>query len=326
MHAIQIKQYGGPEVMEYAEVETPEPGAGEIRVRVAAAGVNFIDIYKRTGGYPTPLPFVLGEEGAGYVDAVGEGVKDCKVGDEVAWAQQLGSYAECVLIPVAKTVPVPDEVGLDTAAAALLQGMTAHYLTHSTYRIQPGDQVLIHAVAGGLGQLLCQMAKRLGAYVIGTTSTEEKARRAREAGADDVILYTQQDFVAETKRLTDGKGVHAVYESVGKDTFDGSLDALRPRGYLVLCGQSSGRVPPLDPQVLNQKGSLFLTRPTLGHYVADRAELLWRAGDLFNWIKVGELNVRVDRGFPLAQAAEAHRALESRQTSGKLLLTPTAGG
>lgn len=322
MHAIQIQRFGGPEVLEYADVPTPEPRTGEIRVRVEAAGVNFIDVYHRTGAYSSPLPLVIGQEGAGRVEAVGDGVKECNIGDRVAWAQTMGSYAETVVLPVAKTVPIPDGVDSRQAAAVMLQGMTAHYLTHSTYRIQSGDQVLIHAAAGGAGLLLCQMAKRLGAYVIGTTSTEEKARLAREAGADEVILYTQQDFVAETKRLTDGKGVHAVYDSVGKTTFDGSLDSLQLRGYLVLFGQSSGAVPPIDPQVLNRKGSLFLTRPTLAHYVVDRAELLWRAGDVFNWITAGELNVRIDRTFPLREAADAHRALEGRGTSGKLLLLP----
>jgi NADPH2:quinone reductase len=325
MRAIQVTTHGGPEVLVYTEVPTPEPGPGEVRIAVEAAGVNFIDVYKRTGAYQVPLPFIPGEEAAGYIDAVGPDVSDFKEGDRVAYTQQIGAYAGYAVVPAAKVVPVPDGVETTTAAAVMLQGMTAHYLTHSTYRIQPGDQALVHAAAGGLGLLLCQMAKRLGAYVIGTVSTEEKARLAREAGADEVILYTEQDFVAETRRLTGGRGVHVVYDTVGKTTFEGSLDSLRPRGYLALAGQSSGAVAPVNPQVLNAKGSLFLTRPTLGHYVADRAELLWRAGDLFNWIRAGELKVRVDRKFPLAEAGGAHRELEARRTSGKLLLIPVPG-
>ncbi len=324
MHAIQVAQYGGPEVLKYVEAATPEPKAGEVRVAIEAAGVNFIDIYHRTGAYTGQLPRILGQEAAGRVDAVGEGVDDFRVGDKVAYALGTASYADYAVMPAAKVVPVPEEVDTATAAAAMLQGITAHYLSHSTYRIQRDDWVLIHAAAGGVGLLLCQMAKRLGAHVIGTVSTDQKARLAREAGADEVILYTQQDFVAEAKRLTGDRGVNAVYDSVGKTTFIGSLDCLRPRGYLVLFGQSSGAVAPVDPQLLNRKGSLFLTRPTLGHYVADRAELLWRAGDLFNWIKAGELNVHIDRTYPLADAAQAQRDLEARRTSGKLLLRPAA--
>ena len=322
MYAIQLQAYGGPELLTYTEVPTPEPKAGEVRVAIGAAGVNFIDVYHRTGAYPGELPVILGQEAAGVVDAVGAGVEEFKTGDRVAYEGVRGSYAEYAVVPAAKLVPIPDAIDTTTAAAAMLQGMTAHYLTHGTYPIKEGDRVLVHAAAGGVGLLLCQMAKWLGAYVIGTTSTEEKAELAREAGADEVIRYTEQDFVAETRRLTGGRGVHAVYDSVGKTTFDGSLDVLRPRGYLVLFGQSSGRVPPVDPQVLNSKGSLFLTRPTLGHYTADRAELLLRAGDVFNWIKAGELRIRIDRTLPLARAAEAHRALEGRQTSGKVLLAP----
>jgi NADPH2:quinone reductase len=322
MHAIQVQEHGGPEKLVYAEVPRPEPKAGEVCIKVEAAGLNFIDVYQRAGAYSIALPFIPGQEAAGTVAAVGPGVDDIREGDRVACANSMGAYAEYVVIPAAKAVPVPDGVDIQTAAAAMLQGMTAHYLTHGTYRIQEGDQVLIHAAAGGVGLLLCQMAKRLGAYVIGTVSTKEKARLARDAGADEVILYTEQDFVAETKRLTGGRGVHAVYDSVGKTTFDDSLNVLRPRGYMVLFGQSSGAVPPLSPQVLNAKGSLFLTRPTLAHYTQDRAELLMRSGDLFNWIKAGDLVVRIDRTFPLAQAAQAHRVLEARQTSGKVLLLP----
>jgi NADPH:quinone reductase len=322
MHVIQVEEFGGPEMLRYAEVATPEPGAGDVRVKIEAAGVNFIDVYHRTGAYPNALPLVLGQEGAGVVDALGEGVSDFNVGDRVGFAGAMGAYAEYAIVPAAKLLPIPDGVSATQAAAAFLQGMTAHYLVHSTYPVKQGDRVLIHAAAGGVGLLLCQMTKRLGAFVIGTVSTEEKADLARRAGADHVIRYTEQDFVAETKRLTSGQGVHVVYDSVGKTTFDGSLDVLRPRGYLVLFGQSSGAVPPVNPQILNSKGSLFLTRPTMGHYVADRAELVSRADDVLNWIKSGELDVRIDRTFPLADAADAHRALESRQTSGKLVLIP----
>ncbi len=322
MRAIQLQSHGGPEVLEYVDVAMPEPRPGEARVALEAVGVNFIDIYYRTGAYKAELPLIPGQEGAGRVDAVGEGVTDIAVGDRVAYAMHTGAYAEHATVPASKLVPIPDQVETAVAAAAMLQGMTAHYLTHSTYPVKPGDQVLVHAAAGGAGLLLCQIAKRLGARVIGTVSTEEKARLAREAGADEVILYTEQDFVRETRRLTDGAGVHVVYDSVGKTTLDGSLAVLQPRGYLVLFGQSSGAAPPLDPQVLNARGSLFLTRPTLAHYVRTRDELLWRANDLFNWIGAGELIVRVDRTFPLPEAAEAHRALESRRTTGKLLLVP----
>jgi NADPH:quinone reductase len=322
MHVIQVEEFGGPEMLRYAEVATPEPGAGDVRVKIEAAGVNFIDVYHRTGAYPNALPLVLGQEGAGVVDALGEGVSDFNVGDRVGFAGAMGAYAEYAIVPAAKLLPIPDGVSATQAAAAFLQGMTAHYLVHSTYPVKQGDRVLIHAAAGGVGLLLCQMTKRLGAFVIGTVSTEEKADLARRAGADHVIRYTEQDFVAETKRLTSGQGVHVVYDSVGKTTFDGSLDVLRPRGYLVLFGQSSGAVPPVNPQILNSKGSLFLTRPTMGHYIADRAELVSRADDVLNWIKSGELDIRIDRTFPLADAADAHRALESRQTSGKLVLIP----
>jgi NADPH:quinone reductase len=321
VQVIRIHQTGGPEVMRLEEAPTPEPGQGQVRVRLAAAGVNFIDIYHRSGQYKMPLPMDLGREGAGTVEAVGPGVSDVKVGDRVAWAGTAGSYATHVLVQAAETVPVPENVRLEDAAAAMLQGMTAHYLTHSTYPIQRGDAVLIHAAAGGVGQLLCQMARMLGASpIIGTTSTDSKAAVAREAGASDVILYTQQDFEAETRRLTDGKGVHVVYDSVGKDTFDKSLKCLRPRGYLVLFGGSSGPVPAFDPIVL-MSGSWFLTRPTLGHYTQTRDELLSRARDLFNWIGSGQLKLRIDRSYPLDQAGKAHEDLASRKTAGKLLLT-----
>jgi NADPH2:quinone reductase len=322
MKAIRVHKYGGLEVLSYEDVPLPEPGPGEVRVKIEAAGVNFVDVYHRTGVYPGQLPVTLGQEGAGVVEAVGPGVSDVKQGDRVAWASQPGSYAGYVAIPVSKLVPIPDDVETRQAAAVMLQGMTAHYLSHSTYPLQAGNTALIHAAAGGVGHLLVQMAKQRGARVIATVSTEEKARLARETGADAVILYTQTDFEAETRRLTDGKGVNVVYDSVGKTTFDKSLNCLKPRGYMVLYGQSSGPVPLLNPQVLNAKGSLFLTRPSLGHYTADRAELLQRANDLIKWIEAGELSVRIDKTFPLAEAAEAHRYLEDRKTKGKLLLIP----
>lgn len=322
MKAIRVNQFGGPEGLSCEEIAKPEPGAGEARVKIEAAGVNFIDIYQRTGAYKLPLPFTLGQEGAGVVDAVGAGVTEITPGDRVAYSGVMGSYTEYAVVPAARLVTIPDGITTQQAAAVMLQGMTAHYLAHSTFPLEPGDTALIHAAAGGVGLLLVQIAKRRGARVIGTVSTEEKARLAKEAGADAVILYTQQDFEAETKRLTGGKGVDVVYDSVGKTTFDQSLNCLRPRGYLVLYGQSSGAVPPFDPQILNAKGSLFLTRPSLGYYVATREELLWRANDLFTWMRAGELRVRIDQTFPLAQAAEAHRYLASRASKGKLLLMP----
>lgn len=322
MKAVRVHQFGDPEVLSCEDVPLPEPGAGEARVKVEAAGVNFIDIYHRTGLYPGQLPITLGMEGAGIVDAVGPDVSEVKPGDRVAYAMQQGSYAEYAIVPSWKLVPLPDGVDTQQGAAVMLQGMTAHYLSHSTYPLQPGDTALVHAAAGGVGLLLVQMAKRRGARVIGTVSTAEKARLAREAGADEVILYTQTDFEEEVKRLTDGQGVNVVYDSVGKTTFDKGLNCLKRRGYMVLYGQASGPVPPLDPQILNTKGSLFLTRPSLGHYAADRAELLQRAGDLFAWIEAGELNVRIDQTFPLAEAAEAHRYMEERKTKGKVLLIP----
>jgi NADPH2:quinone reductase len=303
-------------------VPVPEPGPGEARVKLEAAGVNYIDIYHRTGQYKGALPLTLGQEGAGVVEAVGPNVTEVKPGDRVAYASQQGSYAEYQVVSSWRLVPVPAAISTQQAAAVMLQGMTAHYLCHSTYPLRPGDTALVHAAAGGVGLLLVQMAKRCGARVLGTVSTEEKAHLAREAGADEVILYTQTDFEAEVKRLTGGKGVSVVYDSVGKTTFDKGLNCLRPRGYMVLFGQSSGAVPPLDPQVLNAKGALFLTRPTLGFYTADRQELQSRTNDLFAWMASGELKVRIDRTFPLAQAAEAHRHMEGRQSKGKVLLIP----
>jgi NADPH2:quinone reductase len=291
-------------------------------VRIEAIGVNFVDVYERSGQYQKSLPLTPGAEAAGVVDAMGDGASEVQVGQRVAYAQHPGAYAEYAVVPAWKLVPIPEGVSSKVAAAVMLQGSTAHYLSHSTYPLKPGDVALVHAAAGGVGRLLVQIGKRLGARVLGTTSTDEKERLARSAGADAVIRYTEVDFAAEARRLTEGVGVNVVYDSVGKDTFDKSLDALRPRGYLVLFGQSSGRVPPLDPQVLNAKGSLFLTRPTLGNYIATRDELLWRTDDLFSWIRAGTLEVHIDKTWPLAEAAEAHRYLEARQTKGKMLLLP----
>jgi NADPH2:quinone reductase len=321
MKIIQVPQPGGPENMKLADVPVPSPGPGQALVRIAASGVNFIDVYFRIGLYKADLPITLGNEGAGVVEAVGPGVTEVQPGDRVAYAMARGSYAEYAVVPAAQLVPIPNGVDFETAAAAMLQGMTAHYLTHSTFPLKPGDTCLVHAAAGGAGGLTVQMAKMLGARVFGTVSTEEKARIAREHGADEVIRYTEQDFEAEVKRLTDGRGVDVVYDSVGKTTFDKSLNSLRPRGMMVLFGQSSGPVPPVDPNILNGKGSLFLTRPSLGHHVLTRRELLWRAEDVLGWIAAGKLKLRIDRSYPLADVAQAHRDLESRRTAGKLILT-----
>ncbi len=320
MHAVRIHEHGGPEVLRYEEVPTPTPGEGQALVRLVACGVNFIDIYHRKGLYRLDLPAGLGQEGAGVVEAVGPGVTEVKPGDRVAFSNVAGSYAEYVVAPAHRLVPIPDGVTYQQAAAAMLQGMTAHYLVTSTYPLKPQDTCLVHAAAGGVGLLLVQMAKRRGAVVIGTVSTEEKAQLARDAGADHVVVYTKQDFEAEVLRITGGRKLQVVYDSVGKDTFEKSLNCLALRGMLVLYGQSSGPVPPFDPQVLAQKGSLFLTRPVLWHYTADREELLWRAGEVLGWVRTGEVRLRIDRALPLAQAADAHRALEARQTTGKVLL------
>jgi NADPH2:quinone reductase len=322
MKAIRVYERGGPDVLRYEEIADPEPREGEALVEVRAAGVNFVDTYQRRGLYERALPFTPGSEGAGTVVAIGKDVAALHVGDRVAWARGGGSYAQYAVLPACDLVPVPEGISLQQAAAVMLQGMTAHYLSHSTYPLQAGDSALIHAAAGGVGHLLVQMAKRCGARVIGTCSTTEKAALARHFGADEMILYTQEDFQQAVDRLTRGEGVDVVYDSVGKTTFAKSLECLKPRGYLVLFGQSSGPVAPLDPQVLNAKGSLYLTRPTLGHYVATRDELLWRANDLFAWIAARELEVQIDRTFPLAQAADAHRYIEGRNTKGKLLLIP----
>jgi NADPH2:quinone reductase len=308
-------------VLEPAEHDPGAPAAGQARIRVEAAGVNFIDTYLRSGAYPSKPPFVLGLEGAGTIESVGEGLSELRAGQRVAWAQVPRSYAELVVAPVQALLPIPDEVPTEIAAAALLQGMTADYLVHSVRETEPGDVALVHAAAGGTGQLLVQMLKHAGARVIGTCSTPEKAELARKAGADEVILYTQQDFASEARRLTDGRGVDVVFDAVGKSTFEGSLKALRPRGLLVLFGQASGAVPPFDLQQLNQHGGLYVTRPSLAHYTATREELLLRASAVFDAIVHGELAVRIDRKYPLAQAAEAHRHLEARATQGKVLLT-----
>ena len=323
MKAIRVNEYGGPEVLSYEDVPVPEPGSGQARVRLAASGVNYIDVYQRTGVYPMDLPFIAGQEGAGEVEAVGEGVEEISPGDFVAFAGVPGAYAEYVVAPAERLVPFNvTYVEARMAAAVMLQGMTAHYLTHSTFPVQEGQSVLVHAAAGGVGLLLCQLAKMRGATVIGTAGTEEKAKLAKGAGADEVILYTEQDFVEETKRITGGEGVHVVYDSVGKDTFDGGLDSLRPRGYMVLFGGSSGQVPPIDLQILNQKGSLFVTRPKLADHTATREELLWRAESLFTWIGQNNLDVRIGGTYKLSEADGAHRDLEGRKTTGKLILIP----
>jgi NADPH2:quinone reductase len=322
MKAIRVHQYGGVEVMRYEDIPVPEPGAGEARIKIEAIGLNYVDVYQRAGLYQLKLPFTLGMEGAGIVDAVGRDVSEVKVGDRVAYSMVPGAYAEYAVVPSSRLVPLPKNIDSRSAAATMLQGKTAHYLTHSTYPLKTGDTALVHAAAGGVGLLLVQIAKRRGATIFGTVSTEEKARLAREAGADDIILYTQTDFAAEIKRLTNGRGVNVVYDSVGQSTFDKSLDCLRPRGYMVLFGQSSGPVPPFNLGTLAAKGSLFVTRPTLAHYAITREELLQRSNDLFNWIASGQLKLRIEKTFPLAEAAEAHRQLEGRKTTGKVLLVP----
>lgn len=322
MKAVRVHKYGGPEVLTLEEIPVPEPKAGEARVKIEAIGVNYIDVYQRTGLYPLQTPFTLGTEGAGIVDAVGPNVTEVKKGERVGYAMIPGSYAEYAIVPAARLVPIPPNIDARSAAALMLQGMTAHYLTHSTYPLKKGETALLHAAAGGVGLLLIQIAKQLGATVIGTVSTEAKAKLAKEMGADHLILYTQSDFLAEVKKLTDGRGANVVYDSVGQTTFDKSLDCLRPRGYLVLFGQSSGPVPPFDPGKLAAKGSLFLTRPSLAHYTLDRAELLQRANDLFTWTASGKLKLRMEKTFRMAEAAEAHRQLEGRKTTGKVILLP----
>lgn len=323
MQAVVVEQPGGPEVLVAQERPTPEPGPGELLVRTAAAGVNFIDVYQRSGYYPLPLPFVAGSEGAGEVLATGEGVEGVAAGDVVAWAMVNGAgYAGEVLVPADRAVPVPAGVAPEDAAAVMLQGMTAHYLTTASYVVRPGDTVLVHAAAGGLGLLLTQVVVRAGGRVIGTASTPGKADLARGAGAAEVVDYSSADVVAEVRRLTDGRGVDCVYDGVGAATFDASLDCLRPRGTMVLVGAASGKVPPFDPQQLGAKGSLFLTRPSLAHHVADREELLQRGGDVLGWVAAGDLRLTVGGRYPLADARRAHEDLEARRTTGKLLLLP----
>lgn len=323
MKAIRVHECGGPEALRYDDIPTPEPKAGEALVKITASGVNFIDVQQRAGRYKPPaLPFTLGSEAAGTVAAVGEGVTEVAVGDRVAYAMVIGAYAEYAVVPAKRLVKLPTGIDAQTAAAVMLQGLTAHYLTHSTYAIKPGDTALVHAAAGGAGQLVTQIARLRGATVYGTVGSEAKAAIARKAGAAATIDYRTQDFEAEIKKLTDGRGVDVVYDSVGKDTFDKSLNSLRPRGMLALFGFSSGPVAPFDPAVLGAKGSLFLTRPGLNQYIATREELVGRAQDLFAWLAAGKLEITIDRVFRLAEAADAHRALESRRTAGKLLLVP----
>ncbi|HLJ48188.1 MAG TPA: quinone oxidoreductase [Bryobacteraceae bacterium] len=316
MKAVFVETPGGPENLKYADQPTPQPGPGQALVKIAAAGVNFIDIYFRIGLYKAEPPIVLGNEGAGTVEAVAPDVTDLKPGDRVAYAMARGSYAEYAVVPAWQLVKIPDHVDFTTAAAAMLQGMTAHYLTHSTYQLKAGDTCLVHAAAGGVGLLLIQMAKMLGARVIGTVGTEEKAKQAREAGADDVVIYTKEDFVPRAK------GMNVVYDSVGKSTFMQSLDCLRPRGLMVTFGNASGPVPDFPPLILNQKGSLFLTRPSLAHYIQNRDELAWRAGDVLGWIAQGKLKLHIHKTYALANAGEAQTDLESRKTTGKLVLIP----
>lgn len=322
MKAIRVYEPGGLEALRYEETALPEPQAGEVRVKVSAVGLNFIDVYQRSGQYKMPLPFTPGVEAGGVVDKLGPGVEGMQVGDRVAYCMQPGAYGDYALAPAWKLVPVPEGVSIEIATALMVQGMTAHYLACSTYPLQPGDTALIHAAAGGTGRLLVQVAKRRGARVIATAGTPTKVDLARSAGADEVILYTAVDFEPEVKWLTNGRGVDVVYDSVGRTTFAQGLNCLRPRGMMVLWGQASGAVDPIDPQILNQKGSLYLTRPSLGAYMADRVELLQRAGELFAWVAAGELDVRIDRTFALRDAAAAHSYIEGRQTVGKVLLMP----
>jgi len=322
MKAVRVHAPGGPEAMRYEDIPQPTPKEGEALVKIEAAGLNFIDVYYRTGHYKAPMPLTLGVEGSGTVAAIGSAVKDVKVGDRVAYTGVLGSYAEFAAVPAERLVVLPSGITTRQGATVMLQGMTAHYLATSTYPLKAGDTCLIQAAAGGVGLLLCQIAKLRGARVFGTVSTEEKAKLARDAGADEVILYTREDFEAGVKKLTGGKGVQVVYESVGEATFEKSLNCLAVRGMLALFGQSSGPVKPVDPQILNQKGSLFLTRPSLGHHIVTKAELAQRSSEVLGWVAQGRLKLRIGAEFALKDAAEAHRALEGRKTTGKVLLNP----
>jgi len=318
--AIRIHTFGGPEVLQLDDVPVPETGPGQVLVRIQAIGVNFIDIYHRTGLYKADLPVTLGMEAAGVVEAVGEGFTQLAPGDRVAYCMTRGSYAEYAVIPAWQAIRIPDSLDFESAAAAMLQGMTAHYLTHSTFDLKPGDTALVHAAAGGTGRLIVQMAKMRGARVIATTSSAAKAEIVRRTGADEIILYATQDFEAEAKRLTDGRGVDVVYDSVGASTFEKSINSLRQRGMMVTFGNASGPVPPIEPLLLSQKGSLFLTRPTLLSYCATPEELRWRASDVLNWVAEGKLTLHIEKVYPLAEAARAHIDLASRRTTGKLLL------
>jgi NADPH2:quinone reductase len=322
MKAVCIHQFGGPEVLQYEEVPTPTPGPGQVLVKLAAAGLNYMDVHQRTGHHPNKLPYTMGREGSGTVAALGPGVTSFTDGDPDAYTGVPGAYAEYALVPAERLVRMPANLDVKVGAAAMLQGMTAHYLAYTTYPLKPGDSCLIHAAAGGVGLLLVQMAKQCGARVFGTVSTEEKAALAREAGADEAIIYTEQDFETELKRLTNGQGVNVVYDSVGKTTFEKSLNCLKPLGHLVLYGSASGPVAPFDPAILSAKGSLSLSCPSLPHYIADRASLENRAGDVLGWIASGKLKLRIEFTFPLANVAEAHRSLEARKTTGKVLLIP----
>ncbi|MCH8003432.1 MAG: quinone oxidoreductase [Nanoarchaeota archaeon] len=322
MKAIRVNKFGGSDVLSYEDMSMPEPKENEARVKIEVAGVNYIDIYQRTGLYPNEVPFTPGMEAAGVVDAVGGNVSEVSKGDRIAYAMNIGSYAEYVIVPAWKLVKIPDDIDIKTACASMLQGMTAHYLTHSTFKIKKNNTILLHAAAGGVGLLLTQIAKKLGARVIGTVSTEEKAKLAKEAGADEIILYTKEDFEVEVKKLTNNNGVDVVYDSVGKTTFLKSLNCLKPRGLLVSFGQSSGAIPEFNTRILSEKGSLFLTRPTLANYATNNEDIMQRTNDLFQWINSGELKIRIHKTFPLSEAKEAHKELESRKTMGKLLLIP----
>jgi NADPH2:quinone reductase len=318
--AVRVHTLGGPDVLTYEDVDVPRPGPGEAQVKIAASGLNYLDVQYRIGRVKAPIPFIVGSEASGVVSELGPGVTDLEVGDRVAWAMTLGSYAEYAVVPAWKLVPLPPDLDMKVAAGVMLQGLTAHYLTHSTFTLKPGDTALVHAAAGGVGSVIVQVARIVGARVIATAGTEAKAELARGAGAHDVIVYTRQDFEAEVKRLTAGKGVDVVYDSVGKDTFEGSLNCLRPRGMLALFGFSSGMVPPFDPAILGIKGSLFLTRPGLNQYMATRDELMSRMRDIFEWLASGRLKIRIGHEFPLADASRAHEELEARRTTGKVLL------